>query len=502
MRTTLYVTLIVFVSKALGFVRDMVQMNYFGTTVQSDAYVNAYGIYFIPVLLLTSCIASTMVPLFLDADKYGDSRQSNLFGSRCINLFAVLSMALSALMYVFAEPLVKLIYPKLSAESIRLTVEMTRIMMPSLVFVTVSIVQATIMNARERFLAGQLSGFPYSIVTIVAAVCFSAPFGIKAVAWATALAGFLQMLIVIPFQRGAFSYVPKFTFWDARVKQVILLAVPSMASMAVNELNHMIDRSFASGMNVGDVSAMSAAYRLITFVLGVAIVPITTVMFSRMSKRAIEKDLKSIGDILTQCIEVIFLVLLPVVVLGMIYDLDIIKFAYMRGKFTLESARNTAWILSMYLTGTIFYGLRDLFNRGFHSLKNTKVPLYNSMITVVLNVILSAIFSRFMGAGGLALATSIASAFGCVVLFVRLKNRVGQMDLRTTGRELLKMGFAALMVMALGMELNRLVPEATGAMQSLMRLVVCGAPCLVLYVVALALLGVRQLSFFKGLLKR
>ena len=502
MRATLSVTLIVFVSKAIGFLRDMVQMNYFGTTVQSDAYVNAYGIYFIPILLLTSCITSTMMPLYLDADKQGGAKAANLFGSHCINLFALISIGISILMFIFAEPLVRLICPTYTNEAVALTVKLTRIMLPSLVFVAISIIQATIMNAREKFIAGQLSGFPYSIVTIVAAVFFSAPFGIEAVAWATAIAGFLQMLVVIPFQRGMFSYSPKMNIKDPRIRRMLMLALPSMFSMAVAELNHMIERSFANGMNVGDATAMSGAYRLITFIVGIVVVPIVTVMFSRMSKSAAERDTNAISAMLMQCVEVICMVLLPIVALGIVYQLDVIKFAYMRGKFTLAAAENTAWILAMYLLGVIFFGLRDLFNRGFHSLQNTRIPLYTSVITVALNIVFIVIFSKFMGAGGLALATSCSSAIGCVVLFLLLKKRLGQMHLRQTLIEVGKMMISALLAMALGMELNRLVPEAAGTFQVLMRLMICGVPCLIVYVGVLILLKARQLSFFKGLLRR
>lgn len=502
LKATLSVTLIVFISKAVGFIRDAITLNYFGTTAQSDAYVNAYGIYYIPILLLTSCITSTMVPLYLDAFGNGGPRRANRFASNCVNLFALFSMVISILMFALAGPLVRLVYPKLSPESARMTVEMTRVMMPSLVFVAVSIVQSSIMNARERYLAGQLSGFPYSIVTIIAAVCFSARYGIYAVAWATAIAGLLQMLVIIPFHRGVFKYSFRFDIQDARIRRMIVLAVPSMASMAVNELNHMIDRSIASGLNVGDVTAMNAAYRLITFIVGVVVVPITTVMFSRMSQKAAQSDRKAISDILMQCIEVISMILLPIIALGSVFGLDVIKLAYMRGEFNMQSAQNTAWILVMYLAGVIFYGLRDLFNRGFHALQNTRVPLYTSMLTVALNVVLNLILSRFMGAGGLALATSIASMVGVIALFVLLKRRLGRMHARATVIEIAKMLAGTGLTAALAMALNRFVPEATGTLQVFFRLLICGIPCLLVYFGALYALRTRQLSFLKDMIRR
>lgn len=502
MRTTMSVTLIVLVSKLIGYLRDAITAYYFGTGLESDAYYSAYTLYYFPILLFTSCISSTLIPMYLDARRRRGPQAADRFGSRTINLFALVSMVLSIIMYLAAEPIVRLVYPYFDAERLRMTTEMTRIMLPSLVFVTISIAQSSIMNANEHYLAGQLSGFPYSVVCIIAAVWFSAPFGINAIAWATAIAGLLQMLIIIPFQRGVFKYSFRFDFNDKRIKRMIILAGPSMASMAVNEVNHLIDRSMASGLNAGDITAMNYAYRLITFVIGVVIVPIITVMFSRMSKRAAENNHKAILRILMQCIEVIVLILLPIIAMGGMLNLDVIKLAYMRGAFAMDSVVTTAGIFLMYLIGVVFYGLRDLFNRGFHSIQNTKIPLYTSIITVVINVTLNWVLSRIMGARGLALATTISSAIGALLLFIQLRRKLGRVNYLGTLIEVIKCAIAACVCAILALVMNRLVPDANGTLWVLLRLIVCCAPCVIAYLGMLILLKARQLKFLKQMIHR
>ena len=109
-RTTLTVTLVIIVSKLCGFARDMITANYFGTGIESDAYTAAYSMFYLPVLLFNSCITSTLVPLFVQAEKDGGPRAANRFGSNSFNLFALAALVIAAIMYVFAGPLVRLVY--------------------------------------------------------------------------------------------------------------------------------------------------------------------------------------------------------------------------------------------------------------------------------------------------------------------------------------------------------------------------------------------------------
>ncbi len=501
-KTTLSVTLIVFISKAVGYIRDAVNGYYFGRSAQSDAYYAAYSTYFFPILLFTSCITSTLIPMYLDADRQGGRSLADRFGSNTLNLFALASMILSILMYALAEPITRLVYMKFDEDRMRMTIEMTRIMMPSLVFVTISIVQSSIMNARENYIAGQLSGFPYSIVTIAAMVMFSGSMGINALAWGTAIAGLFQMLVILPFHRGAFKYSFSLDITDPRVKRMLVLAVPSIASMAVGEINHMFDQFMASGLGDGVMTGMNLSWRLVTMILGIITVPIITVMFSRMSKRAVERDKQAIIDIVMHCIEVICLVLLPVVALACVFSVDIFHVMFVRGEFTHADAQATAPIFVMYLLGVIFFGVKDLLNRAFHSIQNTKIPLYTSMLQLVLNVIGNIVLSRYMGAPGLALSTSISCLIASGLQFYLLRGKLGRMRYQETLIEVLKSLVATALTLLCALMLNRFVPEAIGTLGVLLRLLVCGIPSLLVYLGVLFLLKARQLSYLKTMIRR
>ncbi|MEG2859797.1 MAG: murein biosynthesis integral membrane protein MurJ [Clostridia bacterium] len=501
LKTTLAVTLVIFLSKAAGFIRDIISAGYFATGIERDAYASAYSLFYLPVLLFSSCITSTIVPLYVNARHGRSVREANRFASNSINIFAIVSLLVSLLMMALAGPLVSVVYGGFSPDKQLLTAELTRIMLPSLAFVVVSIVMSSVLNATQHFLAAQLTGFPLTVGVIVATVFFS-QYGIRAVSWGVFAAGIMQMLILLPALGKSMRYTFRLNIHDKRFQKMMVLAVPAMISMAVNELNHMIDKSLASYLNSGDISAMDYAYRLITFATGVLAVPITTVMFSRVSICEAEGNRKGVLDILTQSAEVLTMILLPVTMVGCVLSEDIIKLAYMHGKFGMDSVQVTSGVFLFYLVGILGFGLRDVYNRAFHALQDTKTPMRVAYITVALNVVLDVLMSKVMGANGLALATSVSCAIGAVLLVERLHKKLGKIGMRATGRELIKIGFASLLCLACAMALNLLIPLALGKLWVFLRLLLITGTALIVYLAVLIALRARQLKFLGGLVRR
>ena len=89
-KTTMLVTVVIILSKVSGFIRDMILANYFGTGMANDAYVSAYSLFYLPVLLFNSCISATLIPLYVQEREQQSLRHSNHFASNTINLFACL----------------------------------------------------------------------------------------------------------------------------------------------------------------------------------------------------------------------------------------------------------------------------------------------------------------------------------------------------------------------------------------------------------------------------
>ena len=502
LHSTMLVTLVIILSKVLGFGRDMVTTAYFGRTAANDAYVSAYSLFYLPVLLFNSCISATLIPLFVEEREQNSLEHSNRFASNSINLFALAALVVSALMVVLARPLVQLVYQGFDAEKTALTARLTQIMVLALVFNVTSISVASLLNAMEKYIAAQLTGFPLSVCVIAASVFFSDTYGIEAVAWGVFAANVLQLLVLIPFMRGWFKYSPILDMKDRRFHRLMVLALPAMLSMGVSELNHMIDHALASGLPEGTLTSMTSAYRLITFLQGVLIVPLTTIMFSKMSRHVAEHDERGALNMLLESLLTLSMVVLPVVVIGVVLSGDVIKFAYMRGKFTLEDVQVTAGVLAFYVVGVPAFGMRDFLSRMFHALKDTKKPFYVSCVVVATNIVLNIILRRLMGANGLAFATSIAGYVGTAIMIALLRKRFGHIGFKRILKELIKIIAATAVCAAVCLAMNAILPEAIGTGRVVLRLIACTAVSGVAYLVCGLALRVKPLASLGRMLRR
>jgi putative peptidoglycan lipid II flippase len=453
-------------------------------------------------MLLTSMITSTMVPLYIDERALGGRKRANRFASNALNLFALASMALSILMILFSKPLIHLIYSGYDQTRLDLAAHLANIMMPSMVFVVTSIMLASILNATGHFLAAQLTGFALSFGMIVSTVWFSPRYGIDALAWGVFGAGILQTLILVPALRGDFRYRMIFRPRDQRFKKMILLGAPALLSMAVTEISHMVDQMIASGLNRGDVSSMDYAFRLITVITGVIGVPITTIMFSRMSEKAAARDKRGIIDIVVQSVEVLALVLLPITAIGCALSQDIIRVVYTRGVFTERSMLVTSGVFFSYLLGVVSFCVSDLLNRAFHAMQKTSLTMGVSLFVMTSNAVISFALSRFIGVNGLALGTVISSLMGTATLFTLLRKHLGKLGLSSVAVEFGKMALASGAALAATLTLHRLMAGRNDLLQVILRLFGAGGAGLFAYFVALKLLRARQLGFLKLMIRR
>lgn len=491
-------TIVIIASKLVGFARDMITAGYFGTGLENEAYVASYSLFYLPILLFSSCITSTLIPLYMRARERQGSKGASNFGSNAMNIFALASIVVSVIMYALAKPLVHIVFPGFGPEKIALTARLTRIMMLSLGFNVVSIVMSSLLNAREKYVAAQLTGFPLSFAIIVAAVFFSKKYGIDAIAWGVVAAGLLQVLIQIPYLAGWFHYSPRIDFQDPQFRRLLVLAVPAILSMAVSELNHMIDSFFASMIDDRALSALNYSYRLITFVSGVLVVPITTVMFSKISKLVVRKDRAGIIDIVKKSVETVSLIVAPITAISIVMSEDIVRFAYARGRFGEESVHVTAGAFLFFIIGVLAFGLRDLLSRAFHSMQDTKTPFRVTFIGLGINTFLDWILGRLMGINGLALATSIVGFLSVGIMFVLFRRRMGQFGFREIGLDLFKIGVAGALCALAAFAVNWLLPNVYGTLNVFLRLAAVTLISGLAYVLALLAMGERQLMGFVG----
>ncbi|MBQ3168712.1 MAG: polysaccharide biosynthesis C-terminal domain-containing protein, partial [Clostridia bacterium] len=242
--------------------------------------------------------------------------------------------------------------------------------------------------------------------------------------------------------------------------------------------------------------------KLITFMIGVLVVPLTTISFSKMSKEAVKKDASAMIPHVHRSLSLLLFAILPIVMMAAVMSEDVIRLAYGRGQFDEQSVVITGTVFLFYVVGVPFFGVRDLMNRVFHSLQDTKTPMIIAAVSMAANILLNLFLRKIMGVNGLAFATGIAALIGVTLLFTSLSKRLKNVFTLKLLKELVKIVLASVVSLVTAILMKHIVPESYATFTTLLRLVaVCGVS-LIVYIAACTLLRLEQMNSLLSLIKR
>lgn len=491
LKTTLTLTMVIIISKVVGLARDMVRSATFGQSIENDAYVFAYSFITILMILFSTGISSTFIPIYTKNRLQRGESEANRYTNKILNLYIICALGVSVIGFFATPGLYEFLWQNPQGRA--LAVSLTQMMFPALVFWTICGVLVNVLNARKVFIPEQLTNFSYSICVIIACAAFGT---IEAVAIGTAVSAVVQILILLPYlknkEQGNFRYMPLLDVRDPQIKRTFLLTLPAVISMAFDQINNMSDKYFGTAMGESVVSALGNSYTLAQAVLGILVVPITTIMFSQLAEDAAQKRYDKLKGTVRRSLEIVAVITLPIIVVAFINSNELIGLFYERGKFTHDDTLFTAPVFAFYMVGIFAFGMRNFLTRVFYALQLNKIPMYIGIFSVALNILLDFLLKDPLGAKGLTLATSIASMVGAVLMLFVLHKRIGNMHLRHSAGQFLKILLAAGLCAAVTFALHEFLPiTGAGFAQNLQRFLISGFAGLGVFVLAALLLKVE-----------
>ncbi|EMT39373.1 integral membrane protein MviN [Thermoanaerobacter thermohydrosulfuricus WC1] len=441
------IMIITLLSKIFGFLRDMALASQFGTSVSMDAYNMATVIPMILFAAVTASIATTVVPIFTEYLQKEGKQKAFDFINNLLGVVLIATVVLTFLGFIFAPYLVKFVAPAFTGEKFELTVKLTTILLPTMVLIAASNIFTGALQAMEHFTVPAMIGIPYNIIVITVAILYGSKFGITIVAYSIIIATFIQALMQLPvLYKLGYKFKLRVNFKDEGVKRVILLAMPVLMGTGIQTINVYVDRVIASFLPDGSIAALNYANRLNMFALGIFSTAIATVIYPVLSKHSVADDKEGFLKSLNFAVSGILYVLIPVSVGAMVLRVPIIKVLFERGAFDERSTYLTSIALFYFAIGMTAYGLRDVLSRSFYSMKDTKTPMINGAMAVLLNIALNLILVRYLKLGGLALSTSIAAIFTTFLLFTSLKRKLGKIGGKYMFMSFIKAMFAAIVM--------------------------------------------------------
>lgn len=262
------VMIITIISKILGFGREIVLSFVYGASAITDAYLISQTIPVTIFSFISVGIATGFIPMYSRIRKEDGQLNADQFTSKLSNILILFASVIVVFVLVFTRSMVKLFASGFSGGTLELAVNFTRITVFGVYFTALINIFAGYLRVYENYVVPALVGFPMNLV-IIGSLFISTKTSVYVIAFGSLLATASQLLLLIPFVRKTgFRYKPILNLKDEHIKTMFFIALPVIAGTSVNEINVLVDRTLASGIAVGGISALNYARRLNGFVQG------------------------------------------------------------------------------------------------------------------------------------------------------------------------------------------------------------------------------------------
>lgn len=449
------------VSRVLGFIRDVVIAQAFGTTLAAEAFVVSFKI---PNLLRDLVGEGAMNAAFVPVLTECREKRSGEFWRLVSTLFIVMTIVLISLSLAgifFAPKIVALIAPgfthSVEPGKFPLAVRLTRVISPYIFLIGLSALVMGVLNSLGEFTSSAVGPIFLNLSMILAGVFFEQRYGPMALVIGVLLGGVLQLLCQVPLllKKGFRFYRPNFK--DSSVLKIGKLLLPRALGSGLYQINVFVDSILASFEKIVGLGGQSALYysnRLFQLPLAIFGVALAQALLPAFSLQIVRDDIKGFKETFSAALRTLLWMTMPAAVGLIVLSEPIIRILFERGRFDTYSTQITSGTLFFYGFGLAACCFIKILANAFYAMHDTRTPVKSMASAVALNIILSLIFMRTFKIAGLALASSISATVNAGQLYYLLRRRIGGLHSRRLVKSFVKIFFISVAMGAVAVAAN------------------------------------------------
>lgn len=416
-------------SRVLGLVRDRLLFSLFGAGDVLDTY---YAAFRLPDLifntLILGALSAAFVPVFLEY-WHKDKNEAWRIANTVLNSTMAALFLFGIAAFYLAPEIVQIIAPGFSLEKRLATADLTRIMLLGILFLGLSNVASSILNAFKRFTSFAIAPVAYNLGIIIGIIILVPIFGIQGLAWGVVLGSFLHFFIQLPsIAKLGFRYRAIFDWRNKGVLRIERLMLPRTFSLAISQINQMINTIIGSTLPIGSVAIFNAANNLQNVPIGIFAIPLSLAYFPVFSEAWVKQDIPKLINSFSEAFRRILFIAIPTSVFMILLRAHIVRLVLGSGQFDWEATILTARTLSFFVLSLFAQCLIPLIARVFYSLQDTRTPVVIGVISLFIDIALSFPLSRAMGISGLGLSFTISGLVNLILLWIWLRRRLGNLD--------------------------------------------------------------------------
>ncbi|WP_301101435.1 murein biosynthesis integral membrane protein MurJ [Propionivibrio sp.] len=427
LRTLATISSMTFLSRILGFVRDFVIARIFGAGVLTDAFFVAFKLpNLLRRLFAEGAFSQAFVPILGEyKNKRGDTEARQLVDHVATLLFLVL-LVITLLGMAAAPLLVYISAPGFAADAgkFALTVELTRITFPYILFMSLVALSGGILNTWSRFAVPAftpvLLNLSFIGMALFAAPSFAQP--VLALGWAVFLGGVLQLAFQIPYLKRI-NMLPRFSLdWkDAGVRRILRLMAPAVLGVSVAQVSLLINTIFASFLGTGSVSWLYYADRLMEFPSGILGAALGTILLPSLAKYHAGEKFDDYSRLLDWGLRLTLLLAAPAALALAIIAVPLITTLFHHGAFSAIDVFRTRDALVAYSIGLLGLILVKVLAPGFYARQNVRTPVKIALLTLFVTQVLNLALIGWLKHAGLALSIGLAACLNAALLYRGLR---------------------------------------------------------------------------------
>ncbi len=483
-----YVMLIMIFSRLLSLVSNQIYMSFYGA---SDLYLNIYSYAIsVPNIIFTcfgTALSTVVIPIYTGYIATDEKERAKSFADTLITVTTVFTGVL-VLIGIAVSPILPTFT---SLGDYNFAVKALMVMMPAMLFYGLNYIFQGMLQSHGKYGWPAFVSVPSSLVVILYVFLWGDKYGIPGLLVATLIGLSLQAFILIPpLVRTGYRYKASFNLKNPDMQAALRMTLPVLLGVSAYQMNMFYNTTMIANFP-GMVTLLTFVQNITLYLVLAFAYSITAVLYPRLTAFAAVNDMNSYKETLRKVLHTVILLLVPVTFGFIAVRKELLQLISQWGKVTGAEIQAAAGLLCMYSIGTLGIGLKEILDRAFYALRQTKLSAINGFFIMAVNIILSQILMRYIGAYGIPLAYSVASLSGTVVLLYFLRRKIGSFA-KGLGTTFVKSLVSAGIMFVCVLVINHFLTGALPGDGLWLRLVRLGVPCVagvIIYGVLALLLG-------------
>ena len=416
-------------SRILGFVRDFVIARAFGAGIATDAFFVAFRL---PNLLrrmfAEGAFSQAFVPILAEYRNRQGPEEAHLLVNRVATALGLAVTGVSVLGILASPWIIQVTAPgfAVNPDKFTLTVELTRITFPYILFMSLVALAGGVLNTWSRFAIPAFTPVLLNL-SFIGMALFAAPYfdpPVLALGWAVFIGGVLQLMLQLrPLAR--IGLLPRFDLKlsDPGVRRIARLMGPAMLGVSVSQVSLIINTVFASFLPSGSVSWLYYADRLMEFPAGLLGAALGTILLPSLSKLHADEQPEAFSSLLDWGLRLTLMLTLPAALALALLAVPLISTLFQHGVFTPADVMQTRLALIAYSVGLAGLILVKILAPGFYARQDIRTPVKIALLTLAATQLMNLAFIVPLQHAGLALSIGLASLLNAGLLYRGLRQR-------------------------------------------------------------------------------